>query len=85
MAMLTIRKLDEKLKSQLRIKAAQHGCSMEEEARRILREALLPTRRQKGLGSRLHQLIMELSGGSELELPPRSLPRQNPFAEQTDP
>jgi plasmid stability protein len=85
MAMLTVRNLDETLKSQLRIKAAQHGCSMEEEVRRILREALLPTSRQKGLGSRLHQRIMELSGGGELELPARSMPRPNPFSEQTEP
>lgn len=85
MAMLTVRNLDERLKSQLRVKAAQHGCSMEEEARRILREALLPTSHQKGLGTRLHQRISALSGGGELELPARSIPRPSPFVEQTDP
>jgi len=40
MASITIRKLDERLKSQLKHRAAQHGCSMEEEARRILRDTL---------------------------------------------
>ena len=81
MAMLTVRNLDEAIKYQLRIKAAQHGCSMEEEARRILREALLTDDDQKGLGTRLHHQIVELSGGAELELPARSLPRAAPFAE----
>ncbi len=81
MAMLTVRNLDDAIKSQLRIKAAQHGWSMEEEARRILREALLPDDHQKGLGTRLHHQIVEMGGGGELELPARSLPRSAPFAE----
>lgn len=37
---LTIRKLDPKLKQKLRVRAAQHGHSMEEEAREILAAAL---------------------------------------------
>ena len=40
MATMTIRNIDESLKSRLRIRAAQHGKSMEEEARDILRAAL---------------------------------------------
>src|SRR5688500_13360819 len=40
MASITIRKLDEKTKARLRVRAAQHGRSMEEEARTLLREAL---------------------------------------------
>lgn len=40
MATITIRNLDESLKRQLRIRAASHGRSMEDEARRILRAAL---------------------------------------------
>ena len=40
MAALTIRNVDDALKTQLRIRAAGHGISMEEEARRILRHAL---------------------------------------------
>ncbi|MDZ4348380.1 MAG: plasmid stabilization protein [Xanthomonadaceae bacterium] len=39
-ATLTIRNLDDRLKARLRIRAAQHGRSMEEEARDILRAAL---------------------------------------------
>lgn len=41
MAILTIRNLDEVVKRQLRIQAAEHGVSMEEEARLILRDALV--------------------------------------------
>lgn len=40
MASITIRKLDDQLKSQLKHPAAARGCSMEEEARNILRELL---------------------------------------------
>lgn len=40
MASLTIRNLDERLKARLRVRAAQHGSSMEEEAREILRIVL---------------------------------------------
>ncbi len=41
MATLTIRDLDDALKQSLRIRAAQRSRSMEEEARQILRAALL--------------------------------------------
>ena len=42
-AAITIRKLDDTVKSQLRVQAAEHGRSMEEEAREILRNALNPS------------------------------------------
>lgn len=74
MATLTIRNLDERTKAQLRIQAARHGRSMEEEARTILRsaiEARQPVAGGKGLGSRIHEHFAQL-GGVELELPERS-------------
>ena len=74
MATLTIRNLDERTKAQLRIQAARHGRSMEEEARTILRaaiEAQQPVPAGKGLGSRIHAHFAQL-GGVELELPERS-------------
>ena len=40
MASMTIRNVDESLKRRLRMQAAAHGRSMEEEAREILRSAL---------------------------------------------
>ena len=84
MALLTIRNLDESIKSELRIQAARHGCSMEEEARRILRKALAPASSEKGLGRRLHRRIMDLTDAAwgELELPTRSEPRPSPFGEE---
>lgn len=40
MASLIIRNFDEQLKTLLRLQAARHGCSMEQEARNILRAAV---------------------------------------------
>ena len=40
MASMTIRNLDDDLKARLRLRAARHGQSMEEEARSILRSVL---------------------------------------------
>jgi len=81
MATLTIRKLDERTKARLRVSAAQHGRSMEEEAREILRSALY---RQPEPGQSLATAIRELFaplGGVELELPERGPIRQLPSFE----
>src|SRR5215475_9595761 len=43
MASLTIRKLDEALKTQLRLRAAANGRSVEDEVRTILRDAAVPS------------------------------------------
>ena len=40
MASLTIRNLEDSVKARLRVRAARHGHSMEEEARQILRQAV---------------------------------------------
>jgi plasmid stability protein len=75
MASLTIRSLDEGTKAQLRIQAARHGRSMEEEARTILREAIEASQpsaaTKQGLGSRI-QAHFAPFGGVELELPEHS-------------
>ena len=71
MASITIRNLDDDVKTRLRVRAAENGRSMEEEARVILREAVgreeVPA---KGLGTAIHELFKPF-GGVELELPPR--------------
>jgi plasmid stability protein len=77
MATLTIRNIDETTKRNLRLHAAKHGCSMEEEARRILREALASQDIRKGLGSRIHQRFSKI-GGFDMPLALRSMPRQAP-------
>lgn len=74
MAVLTVRNLDDDLKAQLRIRAAQHGRSMEAEAREILRESLRD-RRGGNVGTWIHEQFAGL-GLDELELPARTeLPR----------
>ena len=47
MASLTIRKLDDSVKAKLRVRAAENGRSMEEEARAILETAVAPGTRSK--------------------------------------
>ena len=71
MATLTIRDLDEELRSSLRVRAARHGRSMEAEVREILREALARTAPTDQLGSRIRQRF-ETIGGVDLELPTRT-------------
>ena len=77
MASLTIRNLDDSLKLALRRRAADHGRSMEEEARQILRQAMLRERFSGGMGSWIHSIARDV-GGIELEIPPRTLPRKPP-------
>ena len=78
MAMLTIRNIDASVITQLRIRAAEHGWSMEEEVRHILKQALNASTAKKGLGSRIHETVMAISGPINLDLPPRSMPRAAP-------
>ena len=68
---LTIRNLDLGLKERLRVAAATHGRSMEEEVRMILRTVLAQAPTGGGLGHRVHARFMAL-GGVDLELPNRS-------------
>ncbi len=77
MASLTIRNIDDSLKTTLRLSAARHGRSMEEEARQILRHALLRETSSIGLGSRIAQRFAEV-GGVDLPEVTRSIPRPPP-------
>ncbi len=78
MAVMTIRNIDEPLKARLRIKAATHGRSMEDEVRDILRTALAiePESGQTLVASIRARL--EPLGGVALELPPREAMRPPP-------
>ncbi|MEY4749563.1 MAG: hypothetical protein RIQ60_1777 [Pseudomonadota bacterium] len=54
MAQFTVRNLEEDVKLGLQRRAALHGCSMEEEVRRILRQAVKAQMPEAtGLGSRI--------------------------------
>jgi plasmid stability protein len=78
MASLTVRNLDDPLKARLRIRAATHGRSMEEEVRDILRTALnTETPRPGNLAAAIRARFAG-SGGVELEPLPREPIREPP-------
>lgn len=79
MASLTIRRLDETLKARLRVKAAHHGRSMEEEAREILRKGLQAEAPQKelDLATAIRRHVVPI-GGIDLVLPRREAVRKPP-------
>ncbi len=78
MASVTIRNLDEKTKARLRVRAAQHGRSMEEEARTLLRTALREdTVAGRNLADAIRARFRRL-GGVELRLPAREPMREPP-------
>lgn len=71
MAVMTIRNIDDSIKNRLRVRAAIHGRSMEDEARDILRSALsteLPPPRDPG--RTIHRRFAKL-GGVDLPLAQR--------------
>ncbi len=74
MADISIRNLDDEVREQLRVRAAQHGRSMEAEIRSILEDAVRSERGQSFVGQLL--AAARAAGGVELEIPCRvDLPR----------
>ena len=71
MASMTIRDIDDSLKARLRVRAAKHGRSMEDEARDILRAALSAQPPRTGTLVDSIRARIEPLGGVELEIPPR--------------
>jgi plasmid stability protein len=73
MATLTIRNLDAAVKERLRVRAAQHGRSMEAEVREILQQTLKePQLPAVDLYQRIRSRFAPLDG-VDLDLPPREL------------
>ena len=71
MASITIRNLEEHTKRKLKIRAAMHGHSMEQEAREILRSALRSApEKSANLAEAIRRRFAPL-GGVDLELLPR--------------
>ena len=66
MASLSVRRIDRELYERLRVRAAQHGVSMEEEVRQILRRVVTAP-------ERLGDLALNYFGpdGVDLDIPPR--------------
>ena len=65
MANISVRKIDEELIARLRIRATQHGVSMEEEVRQIIKQAVSDS-------DRIGDMALQYFGeqfGDELELP----------------
>lgn len=80
MASLLIRKIDDRTKARLRVRAAEHGRSMEEEARTILVAQLRPgakTERKENLYEAIRRYVEPL-GGFDLNIPPREPMRKLP-------
>ncbi|WP_248744953.1 plasmid stabilization protein [Pseudomonas sp. MWU12-2037] len=78
MASMTIRNVDEQLKARLRVQAALHGRSMEEEARDILRSALSAVSGRSGSLVETIRARIEPLGGMELDIAPRETMREPP-------
>jgi antitoxin FitA len=67
MASITIRNLDDDIKRRLRVRAAEHGRSMEEEARDILRQVVGQPSAPLNLGQAIHARFAAAGG---VDLPP---------------
>lgn len=76
MASITIRNLDNNLKSQLRQRAARHGRSMEAEARSILSLTLSSQEADQNLATKIHNRFASLDI-TALTVPKRQ-PVRNP-------
>ena len=77
MASLTIRKLDDNLKSLLRLRAARHGRSMEAEARTLLAQSLNTPVSEQSFASTIHRRFESLDVES-LPIPHRQEVRNPP-------
>jgi antitoxin FitA len=82
MATLTIRNIDEQVKSRLRVNAAIKGVSMEEEVRQVLARAVLMPANDADAGNLFSKIRarMDANGfkGVDLELPVREPVRDPP-------
>lgn len=77
MATITIRNLEDDVKTRLRVRAAGHGHSMEEEVRQILRRAVGRQENSRDLLSIVRSHFGP-ANGVDLELPPREPAREPP-------
>jgi len=77
MASITIRNLEDDLKRRLRVRAAEHGRSMEEEAREILRQVVAVPSPPRDLAAAIRARLAKV-GGVELDIPAREPIREPP-------
>lgn len=82
MAVMTIRNIDDATKKRLRVRAALHGRSMEDEARDILRAALsTETPRPRNLGQAIHERFAALGGVDLPDIPREAIREPLDFSE----
>jgi plasmid stability protein len=74
MSGLTIRNLDDQLKTLLRMQAARHSCSIEQEARDIMRQGVQVQPAGAGFAQKIHQRFTGLNA-DELPIPKRRAAR----------
>jgi plasmid stability protein len=78
MSSLLVRGLDDSIKAKLRIRAAEHGRSMEAEVREILNTTLSkPPEKELNLAESIRRRFEPL-GPFKLDLPPREPTREPP-------
>ncbi|MFM7658997.1 MAG: FitA-like ribbon-helix-helix domain-containing protein [Burkholderiaceae bacterium] len=77
MASITIRNLDDNIKQRLRVRAAEHGRSMEEEARDILWRVVSDAAAPRDLAAAIRARIAP-TARADLELPAREPMREPP-------
>lgn len=78
MSSLTVRNLDESVKNRLRVRAARHGLSMEEEVRQILQKIVAPEQAgQVSFAERVNSRFAKLQVDS-LPIPARQTARTPP-------
>ena len=75
MASITVDNIDDGLKQRLRVRAAGHGRSMEEEAREILREVVDNGLPPDDLAAAIRKRAAAL-GGVDLDIPERESMRE---------
>lgn len=83
MAAITVRNLDENVKSKLQIRAASNGRSMEAEARAILEGAVNAQQSKLNVAQALRAAALSVDG-VDLEIPPREEAQRNPFEGWTE-
>jgi len=77
LASITIRNLDDEIKQRLRVRAAEHGRSMEEEARDILRRVMSDAASPLDLAAAIRARVSP-AARADLELPAREAMREPP-------
>jgi plasmid stability protein len=81
MASITIRNLEDDIKQRLKVRAAVHGRSMEEEARHILRRVMGDDSPPRNLAAAIRARLAP-DDRADLELPAREAMREPPQPDQ---